>query len=363
MKKKLITLIKPLLSIIDNGIFFRKPFSWLYVFFAILSLIAPIYLIYSAINLHVAYESREKSRVKYEVFMQKFEGVKQNYETALKNSNQYTNDIQNAYQNYSQANQNVEYYKNYMQYYPQEYQNAVQQSKQWFSNWKDLEKKSMAAQKEFMTLKPEYDKEIVEYNQLNSEYQISINNYSSKAPQGAFHSSDNGFKSFIGLIFFFIFTIALGWINFLIFWDRRSKLKLINKDSDEFTAIPVLAHFIQTVGEVVGTYIALMGFSIVFIALVFNLCFGIYGLNILFPMGIVNLSNEYQIGIPYLIVPIIVGFLALFLFRIIAEAIKALVIIANNTGNMLMQKSVLYSTDAKEKEETIIELEPENTTL
>jgi hypothetical protein len=38
------------LNLLDNGHFFRKPFSWLYIIFAVLNLLFPIYIFYSAVD-------------------------------------------------------------------------------------------------------------------------------------------------------------------------------------------------------------------------------------------------------------------------------------------------------------------------
>ena len=48
MENKLLTFIRPYLSFIDNGHFFRKPFSWLYTLLAIVNLLIPIYVFYQA---------------------------------------------------------------------------------------------------------------------------------------------------------------------------------------------------------------------------------------------------------------------------------------------------------------------------
>lgn len=352
MKTKIRTLINPLLSIIDNGVFFRKPFGWIYIFLAVLSLAAPFYLIYSSLRLNNAYFDRENARDRYEVFMHKFESLKTNYETSLQNYTRFSNDAQNARYQYQQASQNVTYYQLYSQYYPQEYQNAKQQERQWLSNWKENEKKSKEAQLEYEKLKPEYDKGIVEFNQLSNDYQIAMNNYETKSPQGAFHDSDNRFKSVIGLIVFCLLSVCVGIINYLIFWNRKSKLDLIHKEKDEFLAIPVFAHFIQTIGESIGTYIGIMGFFTVLIALLFKVCFGVFGLKSLFVIDISNLAHNYETGIPYLIIPLISGFLTIMMFRVVSEGIKSLAIIANNTKYLLPETSNEVSVEDLKEEDS-----------
>ena len=53
MDSKFFTFIKPYLTFIDNGNFYRKPFKWLYTAIAILNLIWPLYVLFSAIDNHV----------------------------------------------------------------------------------------------------------------------------------------------------------------------------------------------------------------------------------------------------------------------------------------------------------------------
>ena len=50
MDNKFFTFIKPYLSYIDNGHFYRKPFSWLYIIFAVLNLLLPIFIFYKAVD-------------------------------------------------------------------------------------------------------------------------------------------------------------------------------------------------------------------------------------------------------------------------------------------------------------------------
>lgn len=48
MENKFLTFIRPYLSYIDDGHFFRKPFSWLYTLLALVNLLLPIYVFYQA---------------------------------------------------------------------------------------------------------------------------------------------------------------------------------------------------------------------------------------------------------------------------------------------------------------------------
>ncbi len=42
--------IRPVLNYIDNGSFFKKPFSWLYLLIAVLNLLLPLYIFYQAVD-------------------------------------------------------------------------------------------------------------------------------------------------------------------------------------------------------------------------------------------------------------------------------------------------------------------------
>lgn len=53
MDNKFFTFIKPAIGFIDNGNFFRKPFSWLYTVIAVLNLLIPIFILVAAINNNV----------------------------------------------------------------------------------------------------------------------------------------------------------------------------------------------------------------------------------------------------------------------------------------------------------------------
>jgi len=53
MNSKFFTFIKPYLSYIDTGQFFRQPFSWLYAIMAVINLCLPFYIFYQAADNHI----------------------------------------------------------------------------------------------------------------------------------------------------------------------------------------------------------------------------------------------------------------------------------------------------------------------
>jgi len=115
-----------------------------------------------------------------------------------------------------------------------------------------------------------------------------------------------------------------GWISFQLWWDRKAKISTSSAAGDEFIATPVFSHFIQTLGEWIGTYIGLVGF-----------CFALF--TTLF-LGGEGYYMSGSIGIPFMesgwvsvIVMPVTGFLIIVISRFLAEQIKALSSIANNT--------------------------------
>jgi hypothetical protein len=126
----------------------------------------------------------------------------------------------------------------------------------------------------------------------------------------------------IFLILWIIITFA-AWVSFQLWWDRKSKVNQTSTEGDEFVAIPVYSHFVQTFGEWAGTWFAIVGFF-----------FGIFTefveesrmIGSLIPGGLFGRG-----GIESAIVSLIAGYLIIVLSRAAAEMLRAIVSIANNT--------------------------------
>jgi hypothetical protein len=127
---------------------------------------------------------------------------------------------------------------------------------------------------------------------------------------------------------FIVFWIILGltgWISFQLWWDRNEKINKTSKEGDDFTAIPVYSHFIQTLGEWFGTYIAIIGFF-----------FGIGTAivkksDLIIGQSIPGASALIGGGVAYGLLSLLAGYLIIFLSRAAAEMLRAVVSIANNT--------------------------------
>ena len=133
-------------------------------------------------------------------------------------------------------------------------------------------------------------------------------------------------EQIFGMILLWLIFLAAGWFSFQLWWNRMSKVNTLTADNDEFVVTPVYAHLLQTFGEWLGGYVAIIGtlsslFLWIFIdpSSTGNL-FRYVGGEALFGLGITGI----------LIAPIY-GFLILVSFRFLAEIAKALASIANNT--------------------------------
>jgi len=106
------------------------------------------------------------------------------------------------------------------------------------------------------------------------------------------------------------------WISFQLWWDRKSKILDISKEGEEFVATPIFSHLIQTLGEWLGTWVAIVGF----------------GLGLLFTIIESSISRIFGVsgGISIIIMPL-AGFFIIIVTRFLAEQFRALTSIANNT--------------------------------
>lgn len=129
-----------------------------------------------------------------------------------------------------------------------------------------------------------------------------------------------------GFVFILVWlTISFAcWIGFQIWWDRKDKVNVSSSLGDDFIATPVFSHFIQTLGEWLGTWIGLVGFVF---ALLATIILGKEGYNLSRQLGLGFLN----IGVISIILMPLYGFLIIIISRFLAEQFRALVSIANNT--------------------------------
>jgi hypothetical protein len=128
------------------------------------------------------------------------------------------------------------------------------------------------------------------------------------------------------IIFLLVWVIIAfaGWLSFQLWWDRKSKVISTSNVGDEFVATPVFSHLIQTIGEWLGTWIGIVGFSV---ALLTTLILGDEGYNLSRQLGL----GFMETGVLFIILMPVYGFLIIVATRFLAEQFRALSSIANNT--------------------------------
>lgn len=136
------------------------------------------------------------------------------------------------------------------------------------------------------------------------------------------------FKGGIALIITGLFVIFALWVGFQLWWNRREKVNTFTTAGSEFVALPVFSHLWQTTGEWLGTFIAIAGTGACLGGLIGSIGGG----------GEANYNDPMaafsELGFAGLIACPVGGFIVLIFTRAIAEQIRALVAVANNTRNI-----------------------------
>ena len=124
-------------------------------------------------------------------------------------------------------------------------------------------------------------------------------------------------------ILIFILMLALGVMSFVLWMNRQKKLKELHREGNEFIAIPMVSHFIQTLGEWLGIYIGLFGCVVSLLFLLFG------GSEMLYRLGGASLL-PWGTGVVMIIMYPIIGFLIVVSARLLAELYRAMASIANS---------------------------------
>ena len=131
-------------------------------------------------------------------------------------------------------------------------------------------------------------------------------------------------KFIIVFLLTWIIIAFASWVSFQLWWDRKSKVISTAVESDEFVATPVFSHFIQTLGEWLGTWIGIVGFGT---ALLTTIILGGEGNSLTAQLGLDFMGTGF---LSIVLMPIF-GFLIIVAARFLAEQFRALASIANNT--------------------------------
>ncbi|MDR2651062.1 MAG: hypothetical protein LBC68_01930 [Prevotellaceae bacterium] len=126
-------------------------------------------------------------------------------------------------------------------------------------------------------------------------------------------------KFIFAFILIWLVMLAAAWVGFQIWWDRKDKVQNTTSEGADFPATPVISHLIQTIGECVGAWVAIVGFGSSLFTWIL--------------LGSGGWYNELPLsgGFWGIIIFPVVGFLIIVFTRFVAEQIRALASIANNT--------------------------------
>jgi hypothetical protein len=131
---------------------------------------------------------------------------------------------------------------------------------------------------------------------------------------------------FVVFLVWLILTFAL-WLGFQVWWNRMRKIDSLLEDRDDFLALPLVADYVKTSGEVSGVVLVGAGVPI----------FVLLGIATIFDETLIYILSMLDInftGIWLIIaslVLVVLAFVYMLFAKFIAEMIMALGSIANNT--------------------------------
>lgn len=128
---------------------------------------------------------------------------------------------------------------------------------------------------------------------------------------------NSGGIKFEGILIILV-HLFVGWFGLQFWFNRSCKVAELTSEDAEFVSTPVFSHLIQSLGEWLGTYVAVVGFFTALIQMISSGKFAELG----------NFGHGW-IG---LAVATVGGFLIIVISRFIAEMFRALTSIANNTA-------------------------------
>lgn len=324
MKRNFFSFMLPSRTILDNEKFFRKTFGWFYAVISIFSLLAPPILIYSMIWWNNAFQQKLECQTTYQEILKpeykQLQFSKDSLNQALEN---YGLEMNNSVDCLIKATKQANYYGEYSTYgaeYKNLYINALDVKRQWDTVYNSALDRWERTNSELDILLVKYEK--AKQNFMKGESELKTAEIKSRFSNqiGALFKMEatNGGNTTMAFILFSLMIILAGILNFLIWWSRYKSMEILIKVQHKFVATPIASHLLQTLGESLGLTIALWGFFSSLIFFTCNVKMGQFGLNFT------------DLGLISIFLPIVVGFLVLFLFSILSELLKLVVIVYDN---------------------------------
>jgi hypothetical protein len=122
-----------------------------------------------------------------------------------------------------------------------------------------------------------------------------------------------------------------------VWWNRKSKVK--NLEASEFAATPILSEILQTFGEWAGTVIGIVGAGVGLIAAI------VLGSEARLLFSAIRLGFM-NFGASAIIIGPITGFFIIIVFRFVAEQLRILAALANNTKEIAVNLKEKTANDA-----------------
>lgn len=129
-------------------------------------------------------------------------------------------------------------------------------------------------------------------------------------------------KIIFAFIFSWIVIVFACWIGFQLWWNRKAKVK--NFEDSEFIVTPIFSEIFQTFGEWLGTLIGIIGAGVGLIA---TIMLGDYADYLFQAIGMSFMPS----GITAVVAGPLIGFVIIILSRFVAEQMRLLVALVNNT--------------------------------
>jgi hypothetical protein len=136
-----------------------------------------------------------------------------------------------------------------------------------------------------------------------------------------------GAKYVFASLFIWLVVVAACWVGVQIWWNRKDRVLETSQEGSEFPLTPVIAHFIQTLGEWMGAWIAIVGSGFSLFAAIF------LGDEARYFASALGLPLPFNFGTIFwgVIIYPLYGFMMIVVMRYIAELCRAMASIANNT--------------------------------
>jgi hypothetical protein len=142
-------------------------------------------------------------------------------------------------------------------------------------------------------------------------------------------AAKSGFFRMGGSNFVFAFVLSwivivfACWVGFQLWWDRKAKIKLL--ENSEFVVTHIFSEMLQTFGEWAGTLLGITGAGVGLIAAMF---LGDYADYLFQAIGIGFMPS----GLIVVVAGPLLGFFIIIISRFVAEQMRLLATLVNNTG-------------------------------